>query len=50
MADLSAGKNTSAGDGAIGLSAMNVAGDGPSVTNTVEEWTVNLSNKTITSS
>ena len=50
VADLSTGKNTSAGVGASGLSAMNVAGDGPSVTNTVEEWTVNLSNKTITSS
>jgi len=29
---------------------MNVAGDGPNITNTVEEWTVNLANKTITSS
>ena len=50
VADLSTGKNTSAGVGASGLSAMNVAGDGPSVTNTVEEWTVNLGNKTITTS
>jgi hypothetical protein len=48
VADLSTGKNTSAGVGASGLSAMNVAGDGPSVTNTVEEWTADNALSTIT--
>jgi len=37
--DLAVGKNTAAGVGASNQSAMNVAGDGPAVTNTVEEWT-----------